>query len=71
MEKIFYQDGDKWKHNLIPIEFSKNESEKGIDLLIYKNQNALVKRLHVFLGYHNKVLYVDAASFQIQMKMLY
>ena len=33
----FYQDGDKWKHNLIPIEISKNESDKVIDLLIYKN----------------------------------
>ena len=33
----FYQDGDKWKHILIPIEISKNESDKVIDLLIYKN----------------------------------
>ena len=29
----FYQDGDKWKHNLIPIEISRNESDKVIDLL--------------------------------------
>ena len=28
----FYQDGDKWKHNLIPIEITKNESDKNIDL---------------------------------------
>ena len=33
-ELNFYQDGDKWKHNLIPIEISKNESDKVIDLLI-------------------------------------
>ena len=33
-EISFYQDGDKWKHNLIPIEISKNESDKVIDLLI-------------------------------------
>ena len=33
-ELNFYQDGDKWKHNLIPIEISKNESDNVIDLLI-------------------------------------
>ena len=49
-----YQDGDKWKHNLIPIEISKNESDKVVDLLIYKNHYALIKKLHVFLGDHNK-----------------
>ena len=53
-ELNFYQDGDKWKHNLIPIEISKNESDKVIDLLIYKNHNALNKKLHVFLGNLNK-----------------
>ena len=50
----FYQDGDKWKHNLIPIEISKNESNNVIDLLIYKNHYALIKKIHVFLGDHNK-----------------
>ena len=54
-ELKFYQDGDKWKHNLIPIEISKNESDK---LLTYysikKNNYALIKELHVFLGNHNK-----------------
>ena len=58
-ELNFYQDGDKWKHNLIPIEISKNESDKVIDLLIYKNHYALIKKLHVFLGDHLKILYVD------------
>ena len=53
-ELNFYQDGDKRKHNLIPIEFSKNESDNVIDLLIFKNHYALVKKLHVFLGDHNK-----------------
>ena len=53
-ELNFYQDGDKWNHNLIPIELSKNESDKVIDLLIYKNHYALIKKLHVFLGNHNK-----------------
>ena len=50
----FYQDGDKWKHNLIPMEISKNESDNVIDLLIYKNHYALIKKLHVFLGDHHK-----------------
>ena len=53
-ELNFYQDCDKWKHNLIPIEISKNESDNVIDLLIYKNHYALIKKLHVFLGDHNK-----------------
>ena len=53
-ELYFNQDGDKWKHNLIPIEISKNESDNFIDLLIYKNHCALIKKLHVFSGNHNK-----------------
>ena len=53
-ELNFYQDGDKWKHNLIPIEISKNGSDNVTDLIIYKNHYALIKKLHVFLGYHNK-----------------
>ena len=53
-ELNFYQDGDKWKHNLIPTEISKNESDNVIDLLIYKNHYALIKKLHVFSGDHNK-----------------
>ena len=53
-ELNFYQDGDKWKYNLLPTEISKNESDKVIDLLIYKNHYALIKKLHVFLGDHNK-----------------
>ena len=53
-ELNFYQDGDKWKNNLIPTEISKNESDNVIDLLIYKNHYALIKKLHVFLGDHHK-----------------
>ena len=48
-ELNFYQKGDKGKYNLIPIETSKNESDNVIDLLIYKNHYALIKKLHVFL----------------------
>ena len=53
-ELNFYQDGDRWKHNFIPIEISKNDSDKVIDLLLYKNHYALIKKLHVFLGDHHK-----------------
>ena len=53
-ELNFYQDGDNWQHNLISIEFSKNESANVLDFLIYKNHYALIKKLHVFLGNHNK-----------------
>ena len=53
-ELNFYQDNDKWKHNLLPIEISKKESDKVIDLIISKNHYALIKKLHLILGDHNK-----------------
>ena len=51
-ELSFYQDENKWKHKIISIETSKNESEKVIDLLIYKNNYVLIKKT-IFLGKHN------------------
>ena len=53
-ELIFYQDQNKWKHKLIPIEVSKNNSDRIIELAIYKNHYVLIKKLDVFLGDHNK-----------------
>ena len=53
-ELNFYQDGDKWKHNLIPNEIRKNQSDRVVNLLIYKNHYALIEKLHVFLGDHNE-----------------
>ena len=50
----FYQDQNQWKHKLIPIEISKNNSDRVIDLAIYKNHYVLIKKLDVFLGDHNK-----------------
>ena len=52
-ELIFYQDQNKWRHKLIPIEISKNESHRDIDLLIYENHYAL-KKFNVILGDHHK-----------------
>ena len=53
-ELNFYQDQNRWKHKLIPIEISKNNSDRVIDLAIYKNHYILIKKLDVFLGDHNK-----------------
>ena len=53
-ELKFYHDKGKWKHKFIPIEISKNESYRVVDLLIYKNHYALIKKLNVFLGDHHK-----------------
>ena len=53
-ELNFYQDKTKWKHNLIPIEISKNESVRVVDLIIYKNHYELIKKLNVFLGDNHK-----------------
>ena len=52
-ELTFYQDQNQWKHKLIPIEISKNNSDRFIDLSIYKNHYILIKKLDVFLGDHN------------------
>ena len=40
----FHHDQDKWKHNLIPIEISKIESDRVVDLLTYKNHYTLIKK---------------------------
>ena len=53
-ELSFYQDQNQWKHKLIPIEISKNSSDRVINLAIYKNHYVLIKKLNVFLGDHNK-----------------
>ena len=39
----FYQNQNKWRHKLIPIEISKNISDRLIDLGIYKNHYILIK----------------------------
>ena len=50
----FYQDRNQWEHKLIAIEISKNNSDRFIDLAIYKNHYVLIKKLDIFLGDHNK-----------------
>ena len=53
-EKNFLQDKNKWKHNSIPIEVNKCESDRVVDLLLYKSPYALLKNLNVFLEDHHK-----------------
>ena len=53
-ELNFYQDQNQWKHKLIPIEISKNNTDRVIDLAIFKNHYVLIKKLDVFLRDHNK-----------------
>ena len=53
-ELNFYQDQNLWKHKLIPIEIIKNDSDRVVDLAIYKNHYVLIKKLDVILGDHNK-----------------
>ena len=53
-ELNFYQDQNQWKHNLTPIKISKNDSDRVIDLAIYKNHYVLLKKIDVFLGVYNK-----------------
>ena len=54
-ELIFHQNKNKWKPNSIPIEISENDSNRVIDLLIYKNHYALIKKLNVFLGDYHEI----------------
>ena len=49
-----YQDQNQWKHKLISLEISKNDSDRVNDLAICKNHYVLNKKLDVFLGDHNK-----------------
>ena len=54
IELNFYQDKNKWKHKLYPIEISKkDESDRVVDLLFYQYHYALIKNLNVFLGDHH------------------
>ena len=54
IELNFYQDRKKWRLKLLPNEVSKNESDIVIDLFIYRNHYALMKKLKLFLGDNHK-----------------
>ena len=46
-ESNFYQEQNICKHKLIPIEVSKNDSDRVIDFLISKNRDVLFEKLFV------------------------
>ena len=54
-ELNFHQDQNKWRHKPVPIEVIKSDSEKVINLIIYKNHDELNKKLNVFSGDHHKI----------------
>ena len=54
IELKFCQDQNQWKRKLLPIEVSKNDSDRVIDLAIYTTHYVPNKKLDVFLGDHNK-----------------
>ena len=47
---IYELNFEQGKHKLIPIEISKNESDKIIDLLNYKNHYVLIKKINIFIN---------------------
>ena len=53
-ELNFYRDRKKWRHKLVPINVSKNDSDRVIDLLIHKIHYALFKKLNVSSGDRHK-----------------
>ena len=55
LELKFYQNQNKWEHKLIPVQVSKTDSVRIVDILINKNHYALFKKLNVFLGDHHKI----------------
>ena len=50
-ELNFYKYNNKWKHKLIPIEISENNTDNRVfDLAIYRNQYFLITKFNVFIG---------------------
>ena len=50
----FYQNLNKWKHNLFRIEINVNGSDSVVDLIIYKNPYGVIRKITLVLGNHNK-----------------
>ena len=54
-ELNFYQDQNKCRHKPVPIEVSIIKLDRVIDLIIYKSHHALIEKLNVILGDHQKI----------------
>ena len=69
-ELNFYQDQNKWRHKVLPVEISRNNSDRVIDLSIYKNHNILMKKLDVFLDHNKKFICRQCLSSYTSENML-
>ena len=69
IELNIYQDQNKCRHKLIPIEVSKSDSDRIFDLIIYKFHWALIKKLKVILEIITKLLSVEDVLIHIQVKI--
>ena len=58
IELRFYQEENEWRHKSVPIEVSKNVSDRVFDLLITKNLFILKKNLIVFIDKHDSKKYL-------------
>ena len=52
-EKSFYRDQNDWQHKSIFIDFSEKNSDKVIDLVIYKIYYVPIKQIHAFSVRHD------------------
>ena len=68
-ELNIYQDQKKWRHKILPIEVSKNNSDRVIDLAIYKNHYFLIEKLDVFFGDYNKKFFCRQCRVHKQVKI--
>ena len=51
----FYQDQNKWKYKFILVEISQSNSDRIVDLLIYRNHTVLIKTLFSLLSNHKYI----------------
>ena len=49
----FYQNENFRKQKIVPIEVGEKNSDRIVDLLIYRNHHVVVKKLHIFVSNHN------------------
>ena len=53
LQVSFCQDQSTWQLELLPIEISKNDSDRVVDLVIFKNQFNLTEKVRLFLVRQN------------------
>ena len=68
-ETNLYTDEIKWKHEVIPIEVSKKDSDRVIDLLNYINHYVLNKNYIFFGGILTVIMFEEAVWILIPVKM--